>query len=187
MAQKTDADETNVVRVLKSVEAVLLTLNFDHPDLDFFTEGALVEMGRDPRHVVQDRVAEYDRLNVALTVMPGDTQETDKRTGGVRRYKYTYVLCALATLTPDDMSAGVTLVQKQERIVSDCRQLLNLDDYIKAQAVILGFSQNPTNGQRMSMINHRITNVVSDNGNAHPSINFDMICEFDFDISQRAS
>lgn len=178
MAVKTIA--TNVERVLASVSAALQTINASHPTIDFYYDGIVVDSGKTVTAALQDLGHEYDQKNVIAIVNPGNRAiATDKRTARARRYTYQYVIWCMATLNPQDKANGVTLVQKQERLVEDMSELLDEDYWIKQAAS--GLYAGDFNGQAVSCINHRIIDVVSDNANAYPSINFDVICEFDFD------
>jgi len=178
MAQQTR--ECNVVRVLTCVGEVLKTINWTHPTLDFFTNGALVDYDVDPTFVANDRIKEYDRLGVVLSVLPGNVTEEEKRTGGVQRQKYVYAIAGMTTLNADDKADGITLIQKQERIVNDCRKVLDSEFYLKQIAVATYANDLPV-GQYVSCINHKITAVASDQGLAYPTINFDLICQFMYD------
>lgn len=179
MAQKTA--QPNTERVLRCVAEALKTISFSHPSLDFYFDGIIVDQGKDVTAALQDRQADYDIKGVILIVQPGDVSEAqDERTAQARRQTYQYPIWCMATLTGDDLRDGINLAQKQERIVADVRQLLSSSAWIKQAAETLGYATT-FNGQRVSCINHKVINVVSDNGNAYPSINFDIICEFKYD------
>jgi hypothetical protein len=153
----------------------------------FYTDGIVVDRGKDPTNFSEDKLSEFRERMVLIGIGTGTRTADPSRTGGVRRYFYTFPLLCFRRGSKDDLDADggrKTLDRLLFEVLEDIDNSIE-DRQIKAAAATLGFPVINLANDRISCIDSHVVEMRSDGGLSWPDIHFDCIVQLRYDRSLR--
>lgn len=171
---------TNHERVIACVAALIGEIS--HANGNYF-DGMVVDHKRDPTAIEMSLPEEYRAKGIGVAIMPGTFNYIPEITAGARRYKMVYALGCIADVTDGHRDDGLGAPAVMARAIEDLQSVLEDDSLIKAKAADLNFSD--LGGQRISCMGHKVITARPVEGGAWPTINFDVICEYEYDRRTR--
>jgi hypothetical protein len=143
----------------------------------YWSDGVLVDLGRDPTLVARDLVDEYRRKPRVVSLLPGTGRfMPDARVGGYERWQVFYVGMCHCELTETQRDAGYTTTDIQEMLAEDLRKALRPDSKIKAAVAALGLGE-------CTCFTHGVIEVRSADKPAWPYVDFDVVIAYRMDRS----